>query len=169
MRGFHWTKFRSEFRSIVSPLARRRKRQFADAAASASRYALVTARDLVGRQRAALDGAWDAMGFRLDEEVVLSMELQFLWGVFHEVIANGPDLPTNGYDRILLCIMLFLHEERGMSLDRARLFAMSAQTMFNQEDEVFEAIAHRGRLAFRHGSDQHYVEIVMALRKTGLR
>lgn len=38
----------------------------------------------------------------LDKDLMLSIELQFLWGFFHEFVHEYPNFPTSGYDRAKL-------------------------------------------------------------------
>lgn len=167
MRGLRWAILKSKLRATFTGDASGHL-EFGTAAGRSRLHAIVSARDLLGRQRAALDGAWDTLGFRLTDEIMRWIKVQFLWGVFYEVVADGPDFPTNGYDRLLLHVIDFLMKERGLTLEDARDTALRLQRMFNEADCLFDAIEQRGRLAYRHGSDQHFIEIALALHETGL-
>lgn len=169
MENLKWALFKSQVKSLVVPSARRREAEFAEAARADVQQGLVVAHDLVSRQRAALDDAWDTLSFRFTEAMIFSIELQFLWGVFHEVVANGPNFPTNGYDRILLHIISFLTRERRMTLEEARDHALGVQSLFNEADSLFDAVEQRGRLAYRHGGDRHFIDIVLALHQSGAK
>ena len=169
MRNLRWALFKSELKSLLVPSARRREAQYADAARLDNERGLVIARDLVARQRASLDAAWETLGFRFNEPVIFSIELQFLWGVFHEAVASGPAFPTNGYDRILLHIISYLMRERAMTLEQARGHALGVKSLFNEADSLFDAIEQRGRLAYQNGGDRHFVDIVLALHRSGAK
>jgi hypothetical protein len=167
MRGLRWALLKSELKSLIVPSARRREAQYADAARLDNERGLVIARDLVTRQRMALNAAWDTLGFRFKEDMIFSIELQFLWGVFYEVVANGPTFPTNGYDRILLHIISYLTREHDKTLEQARDHALGVQALFNEADSLFDAIEQRGRLAYKNGGDRHFIDIVLALHQSG--
>jgi hypothetical protein len=128
---------------------------------------LVVARDLVGRNHAALDAAWDTLGFRFRNDLLLSLELQFLWGVFCELVRKGPSFPTNGYDRVVLHLIYYLQREHGFPFEYAKRMVLSVQGLYNSADEVFDAVAGRGRTAYRDGGDHHFADIVLAFHKHG--
>ncbi|MDP3262451.1 MAG: hypothetical protein U1E06_07880 [Tabrizicola sp.] len=83
--------------------------------------------------------------------ILLSFELQFLWGVFHEFVQTKP-LPTNGYDRILLHTIDWLVNERGYGFEEARHRVLATQSLFNEADPLFDLIAQSGK-AFYHQRD----------------
>ena len=60
------------------------------------------ARDLAQQIMERETAALDVEGIRsfVDNQAMLSIELQFLWGVFRELVQEYPDLPTNGFDPI---------------------------------------------------------------------
>jgi hypothetical protein len=169
MQGLNWVLLKSKVKHLVLPSYRRRKEKYGPAAEASVQRGLIVARDLVGRNRAAVDLAWDTLGFRFQEDMLLSLELQFLWGIFCELVSDGPSFPTNGYDRVLSLLMFYLHEERGFPLDYARVMALGTQKLFNSADELFDGIAKHGRAAYRNGGDQHFVNIVLALHQNGVR
>jgi hypothetical protein len=166
MVGRLWATLKSEIRYFITPAARQRD-AIAEAERAAIRGGLVVAGDIAERQRIALERAWDTLGFRFTEEVVLSLEIQFLWGVFREVIRNAPALPTNGHERIRLHLMAFLMKARGKTMESAGLHARGAQALLDEADILFGAIEQKGRLAYRDGGDQHLVDIVLAVHKSG--
>ncbi|MCC8951113.1 hypothetical protein H8A97_40195 [Bradyrhizobium sp. Arg62] len=122
---------------------------------------------MVARQYDALNSTWETLGFRFIDETLRWIELQFLWGIFHEAIANGPTFPTNGYDRIVLCLIDFLINERGLDMPDAKATALQINKMFNEADCLFDSIEARGRSAYRTGSHRHFVDIVLALHDSG--
>ena len=104
------------------PSLRRREAQYGDLAEATIHQGLTVGRHLVAQQRAALDAARNTLGFAVEDVTISSIEVQFLWGVYYELVADGPEFPTNGYDRILLHIINYLRaRSRCHSRKRERL------------------------------------------------
>jgi hypothetical protein len=164
MAGLQWALFKSRLWMAFLP----EKREQQGVAKEITERAIVVARDLVHRQRAALEAASDDLGFRLNGEMLLSIELNFLWGVFSNLVADGPALPTNGFDRVVLHIAHYLVREHGVELGEAIANAKRVEGLYNEAELVFEAISSRGRDAYRDGTDHHFVQIALALHRSGL-
>ncbi|HEU0147963.1 MAG TPA: hypothetical protein VFR21_13955 [Bradyrhizobium sp.] len=169
MQGYQWAFLKSRIKGALSPAGREREREYGDAAAEEVARGRTIGSEVVGRQRAALDAAWGAMGFRFNERMVYGIEVQFLWGLYSEMVADGPPLPTNGYDRVMLHMIGYLVAERRIPLSQARGEVSAVQDFYNEDNQLFGAIEKRGRQAYRDGSDQHFVDIVWALHKSGTK
>ena len=53
--------------------------------------------------------------------------------------------------------------------EQARDHALSVQSLFNKADKLFDAIEQRGRLAYKHGSDRHFIDIMLAVHQAGAK
>lgn len=158
----NWHAARARLRAALTNAAPLNSPDYAQAAAEHMQLGLVVSRDLVTRQRAAFDSARAELG-RLPRDVMESVESQFLFGVFTELVAEGPKLPTNGFARVVLHLAHYLTAERGLSLAEARDQALAVRDLYDHAEPLFEAIAERGRQAYRSGGDRHFVEIAKAL------
>jgi hypothetical protein len=76
--------------------------------------------------------------------MLLSFELQFLWGFFHEYVQTT-NLPVNGYDRIKLHLVERLIDDHGYDIKRATAEANSVEDLFNSGEPLFTAIAELGQ------------------------
>jgi hypothetical protein len=171
---YRWFLLKTQFKDLVIPSARLRKATFSDAARASQAEALEVARKIVNQERASLGAAWDNLGFCFKEEVIFSLEIQFLWGVFYELVANGPSFPTNGYDRLLGHLIYFLVSERNKTFEEARDLALSIQSLYNEADPLFDAVQEMGRVAYSRatdgrGSDQYFIYIVSELHNSGFK
>lgn len=170
---YRWLLLKSQLKALVLPSARLREAAFSNAAREEQDKALSLARNIVNQQRAALESVWDSLGYRFKEEMIFSLELQFLWGIFYKVVANGPAFPTNGFDRLVMHIIYFLVAERRKTFDEARDLALSIQDLYNADDPVFEAIQGMGQVAYERaidgrGGDQYYATIVRSTLESGV-
>ena len=163
--GLRWAFFKSKIKALVVPSAARQEAQYADLAQASLQHALAVGRGLVTKQRAALEAARDTLGLTVHDVPIVSIEVQFLWGVYYELVADGPTLPTNGYDRIVLHIISYLMDEKRASLEQAREIALGVQGLFNEEDRLFDIIQQGGRRAYREGDDQVFIDVVRALNR----
>lgn len=111
----------------------------------------------------------DGLAHLFSEEMMRSIEFQFLWGVFHEFVQEYPDLPTNGFDRIKLHLISRLMDAHGQSFEAARHYANSVERLYNEADELFDAMADAGKNAYRDGRPGRLSAIVRALHETGMR
>lgn len=116
---------------------------------------------MVARQKRALSEA--NLGFAFSDELILSIELQFLWGFFHEHVIRF-DLPTNGFDRIKLHLLGYMIQTHQFSLARARNETNAIEQLFNADDVIFNAISKLGGKAYPDLGDMAFVAVVQALR-----
>jgi len=163
-----WLLFKAWLRSLT-PRSRALKERYGAAADRLHTEALHVAADALAREMDGLEELWPQLGYRLNDQVLLQIELPFLWGIFHEAVANSPSLPTNGYDRVTILVIAYLMKHRGMSLDKARAQALEADTRYQQAEPLFEVLQERGRRVYRDRSVGHLADAVVALEKAGLR
>ena len=71
------------------------------------------AQQIMERERAVFNA--EGLGELFDDTTMLSIELQFLWGAFHELVQEYPILTTNGFDRIKAHLILRLMNVHGYS------------------------------------------------------
>ncbi|MDV2966016.1 hypothetical protein RZ532_08525 [Nitratireductor aquimarinus] len=102
------------------------------------------------------------------ELFILSIEIQFLWGLFHEYVASNP-MPLNGFDRITLHLTNWLIEKHGYSFPQARDEAVATQNLYNLDDGLFTSISDCGKQAFRDGTTDKLTLIVCAMRDSQQR
>ena len=114
-----WILTKSKIRNLFSPSIRRDRSEPGVNANEHLDAALTIAAAIVARQGFHLLLAWPRLGFRLTEKAVLSIEVQFLWGVFHEVVIDGPKLPTDAHDRIAQMICGYLSKVKKCDVNRA--------------------------------------------------
>jgi len=99
-------------------------------------------------------------------KLVLSFELQFLWGFFHEFVQTE-EFPTNGYDRIKLHLLHRLVRVHGYELKEATAEANAVEDLFNEDDPLFREISRLGMLSFHAPVDEAMVLILRAIDETG--
>lgn len=124
------------------------------------------AADFIARQREHLERA--ELPFRLTHDMRRAIEMFMLWGVFHDLVADGPAFPANGYDRIAIHLAHHLTNDEGMSFAQALEHAKAIDTAYNEGDELFDDIEKRGRQAFAAGDDAALTVIIQALSTSGL-
>jgi len=95
-----------------------------------------------------------------EDKTMLSIELQFLWGVFHELVQEYPSLPVDGFDRIKLHIIERLMNTYGYTFEAARDEAITLAGLYNKADELFDAISDLGKIKF-HSPQSCYLPIVV--------
>lgn len=120
------------------------------------------AQEIMEREKALLD----AEGMDVNDKVMLSIELQFLWGVFRELVQEYPDLPTHGLDRVKLHLIMRLVDAHGYSFEAARNEAISVGNLYNEADTLFDALASLGQKAFHDGRPGHLLKVAKVLQGT---
>lgn len=119
------------------------------------------AQQIMERERAALDA--EGVGDLCDDKIMLSIELQFLWGVFRELVQEYPDLPTNGFDRVKLHLIMRLMDAHGYSFETARDEAISVEELYNEADELFDQLASLGQKTFHDSCPGRLLAVVKTL------
>lgn len=104
-----------------------------------------------------------------NDRTMLSIELQFLWGVFREVASKYPELPTDWYDRVKIHLIHYLVNSREFSFDDARDAANSIDHLWNEDDKLFAAIADLGKQAYLGDQPGGLSLAFNALHETGMR
>lgn len=122
------------------------------------------AQQIMERERAALDA--EGVGNLFDDEIMLDIELQFLWGVFRELVQEYPGLPTNGFDRVKLHLIMRLMDAHGYSFEAARDEAISVEGLYNKADELFDALAGLGQKTFHDGQSGRLLTVAKVLQGT---
>ena len=102
------------------------------------------------------------------DKLLISFELQFLWGFFHEVVAEVT-LPTNGYDRIKLHLIDWLVSARGYEISAAVREANVIEGLFNEDEPIFGSISGLGRRSHTVPQEDALLIVVRALMKTNAR
>lgn len=131
------------------------------AAKESARRAADLAEQIMARESAALYE--DGLGGLLDDRLMLSIEMQFLWGVFHELVQEYPHLPTNGFVRIKLHLIRYLMDARGYSFEHARDEANVIDGLYNEANEYFDTISSYGKDAFHNPAPGHLSAIVLSV------
>ena len=75
---------------------------------------------------------------------MLSIEMQLLWGVFHEFVQEYPEMPTNGFERIQIHLMERLMRVHSYSLQDARDFVISVHNLYNENEGLFATTSELG-------------------------
>ena len=109
-----------------------------------------------------LDGLFDATA-------MLGIELQFLWGVFHEFVQEYRQLPTNGFDRIKLHLIEHLIRVHGYTLEHARDEVKCLEGMYNEGDNLFEAISKLGIATYHDNKPGRLCVVVKTLQDSRVR
>ena len=120
------------------------------------------AQQIMEREKAVLY----AEGIGLNDKLMLSIELQFLWGVFRELVQEYPDLPTNGLDRVKLHLIMRLVDVHGYSFEAARDEAIGVGEQYNKADGIFDALASFGQKAFHDGHPGHLLKVAKVFQGT---
>lgn len=128
------------------------------------------AADLAERIMAGEMAALDTEGLAdlFNDKMMLSIELQFLWGIFHEFVQEYRNLPTNGFDRIKLHLIERLMDTHGYSFDAARDEANLLEDLYNKADEIFDAVSQCGKEAFHDARPGQLAVVVKTLHETNL-
>lgn len=103
---------------------------------------------------------------KLGQDFVLQIELQFLWGFFHEYVKTRR-FPTNGFDRISLHLIHHLIHFQNLTLDDSRQRVSEIDRAYNSADRLFEAISELGKRRFHGDESVSILMCVQALRKSG--
>lgn len=135
-------------------------------AEEATQRASDLAERIMADERAALD--IEGLADLFNDKMMLSIELQFLWGIFHEFVQEYRDLPTNGFDRIKLHLIQRLMDSHGYSFEAARDEAISVEDLYNKADEIFDAVSRCGKEAFHDARPGRLAVVVKALHETNL-
>lgn len=96
--------------------------------------------------------------------LLLSLELQYLSGYFEEY-AQEYEFPTTPEERASLHIIDWLIHYRGYNLNDARGEAVSLRQMKDENDRLFESIAHRGREAFAGSERADFYDILRIITR----
>ena len=147
---------------LTSRLRRGNKRYEAVAEEATARAADLAER-VMAQERKALDT--EGLADLIDDRTMLSIELQFLWGLFHEFVQEYPELPTSGFDRIKLHLIGRLVHAHSYSLWAARDEANAVEDLYNKADELFEAISGLGKQAYRDARPGHLCTVVKVLHE----
>lgn len=97
------------------------------------------------------------------EGFILSIEIQFLWGFFHEYVQTYK-APANGYDRILIHLIERLTGVHGFKFSDAVEFVHNIQDLYNKDDPFFSDISDLGKLAYHDGGDHYYTYIIKLIQ-----
>lgn len=103
------------------------------------------------------------------DQTMLSIELQFLWGVFREVASKYPELPTDWYNRTKIHLIHYLVNSREFSFDDARDAANSIDPLWNEDDKLFAAISDLGKQAYWGDQPGGLSLAFNILHETGMR
>lgn len=99
------------------------------------------------------------------DELMLSIELQFLWGVFHEFVREYPCLPANSFVRIQIHLIQRLMNVHGYCFEAARDEAIAIDGLYNKGDELFDAVSDLGKEAFHNPQNRYLPVVVKSLQK----
>src|SRR3546814_792885 len=124
-----------------------------------------TAHRLIGQERTALEAR--CFDFALSDNTMLSLEAQYLFGVFLE-LAEDYDLPAGLVDRAELHLTDHLVSTRDMDPEMARAYAHGIEDLYRDDDASCRALVEHGRNAYRSGEIGRLGEIVKALHDSGL-
>lgn len=97
-------------------------------------------------------------------KLVLSIELQVLWGLFSEH-EKGFDAPTNGYDRVMLSLIGWMCERYDYSWADALNEVKKAEYLYNNANPLFDVLAMEGRKAYRSPRADIFVRAIAALNE----
>lgn len=111
-----WFLFKAWLRSWT-PRARTLERQYGFAASQLRDSALAVVRKQIAGEKEKLEELWPHLGYRMNDRFLFELQLPFLWGLFHEAVADAPKLPTNGYDKITILMMTYLMKDCDMTLE----------------------------------------------------
>lgn len=156
-------KFRTWYTYLRSRLSRR-NRQLEPVASEAVDRGKAMAREMMEREYTLL-GVKELVG--PEEGALLTAEMWFLWGVFHEFVQEYPDLPTNGFDRIKLHLAAHLQDTRQIALEEAIDAANAVEATFNRANPLFDAVAAVGKEAFHDETPGYFAQAVVMMRDGG--
>ena len=125
-------------------------------------------RDWMDEERELLEEAWPRLGFRYKEDLIASMEICMLWGLFDEANKLRPSMQMTSEEQTMLHLMFFLMLYRDHGHPRAVKEAHSIKALLDQGEQLTTAMVNVGRRAASAHEAGQLLGAVIALHDAGV-